>query len=391
MGSRPRGRLSDGNAKSQLLQVREQSMKMFEDMAGMGHERVLICSNPEVGLKAIIAVHSTVLGPGLGGVRMWPYKSFEEAMHDVLRLSRGMTYKAAAAGLNLGGGKAVIIGDPKKDKSEALFRCFGQYIGSLGGLYISAEDVGIDVEDCEIILTETRWVTGVSPAHGGSGDPSPVTAYGTLQGMKAAQRKLSGDTSLEGKTVAIQGLGSVGIWLASYLKEEGVKLFGCDLDEEATEQARSEHGVEIVPPDEIYDVDCDIFAPCALGAILNDDTIPRLKCRVVAGAANNQLDDEERHGQELAARDILYAPDFVINAGGLINVYNELTGNYNRDRALRMTRSIYLNMMRVFEIAGRDGVTTAVAADRLAEERIAKVRALGTRQWGRLIARNNHK
>jgi leucine dehydrogenase len=366
-------------------------MKMFEEIGQMGHERVLICSNPEVGLKAIIAVHSTTLGPGLGGVRMWNYSSYDEAMHDVLRLSRGMTYKAAAAGLNLGGGKAVILGDSKKDKSEALFRCFGQYVESLGGLYITAEDVGIDVEDCEVILTETRWVTGVSEAHGGSGDPSPVTAHGTLQGMKAASRRRFGTTSLAGRSVAIQGLGSVGLWLASYLKDEGVKLFGCDIDEEATVAASEEHGVEIVPTDQIYDVDCDIFAPCALGAILNDDTIPRLRCSIVAGAANNQLDDEERHGQELAGRDILYAPDFVINAGGLINVYNELTGNYNRDRALRMTRTIYLNLMRVWEIAEQQGVTTAVAADRLAEERIAKVRALGTRQWGRFLERNHNR
>jgi len=365
-------------------------MEMFAELAEMGHERVLVCSNPEVGLQAIIAVHSTTLGPALGGVRMWPYKSFEDAMRDVLRLSRGMTYKAAAAGLNLGGGKAVIVGDPKTDKSEALFRSFGQYVESLGGLYITAEDVGIDVEDCEIILTETRWVTGISPSHGGSGDPSPVTAFGTLQGMKAAARRKNGDVDLAGKAVAVQGLGSVGMWLASYLAEEGVKLFGCDIDEEATAQARDEHGVEIVPIDEIYDVECDIFAPCALGAVLNDDTIPRLRCEVVAGAANNQL-AEERHARELADRGILYAPDFVINAGGLINVYNELTGEYNQERALRMTRSIYLNMMRVFEIAEQAEITTADAADALAEERIANVRALGTRQWGRLIERNSHR
>jgi len=365
-------------------------MEMFAELAEMGHERVLVCSNPEVGLKAIIAVHSTTLGPALGGVRMWPYKSFDEAMQDVLRLSRGMTYKAAAAGLNLGGGKAVILGDSKKDKSEALFRSFGQYVESLGGLYITAEDVGIDVEDCEVILTETRWVTGISPVHGGSGDPSPVTAFGTLQGIKAAARRKNGDVDLGGKSAAIQGLGSVGMWLASYLAEEGVKLFGSDIDEEATAQARDDHGVEIVPIDEIYDVECDIFAPCALGSVLNDETIPRLRCEVVAGAANNQL-AEERHAKALADRGILYAPDFVINAGGLINVYNELTGDYNQERALRMTRSIYLNMMRVFEIAEQAGITTADAADALAEERIANVRALGTRQWGRLIERNSHR
>jgi leucine dehydrogenase len=365
-------------------------MELFDELVHMGHERVLVCSNPEVGLKAVIAVHSTVLGPGLGGTRMWPYKSTDEAIVDVLRLSRGMTYKAAAAGLNLGGGKAVIVGDPKKDKSEALFRAFGRAVDSLGGLYITAEDVGTDMEDMEIIFTETRWVTGVSPAHGGSGDPSPVTAYGVLQGMKAAARwefDNGADTVLSGRSVAIQGLGSVGYHLAGYLKDEGAKVFGCDIDSEVAERAAADHGVELVPADDIYDVDCDVFAPCALGAVLNDDTIPRLKCRIIAGAANNQLHDGDRHGRELNERGILYAPDFVINAGGLINVYNELTGNYNQERALRMTRGIYLNLMRVFEIAKRDGVSTAVAGDRVAEERISKIKAIGVRHWGRMIER----
>lgn len=360
-------------------------MEIFEELRESGHERVLICSNPDVGLKAIIAVHSTVLGPGLGGVRMYPYKSFDEALTDVLRLSKGMTYKAAAAGLNLGGGKAVIIADSKKDKSEALLRCFGQYVDSLNGLYITAEDVGTDMEDMEVILTETRWVTGKSPAHGGSGDPSPVTAYGTLQGIKAAANWKWDDPSLEGRSVAIQGLGSVGHHLARYLiDDEGARVVGSDIDPEKVETAR-ELGVEIVPPEEITAADCEILAPCAMGATLNDDTIPKLKCQIIAGAANNQLHHEERHGHALHERGILYAPDFVINAGGLINVYNELTGEYNQDRALRMTRTIYLNLTRVFEIAERDGVPTAEAADRVAEERIAQVKGLGTRQWGRLI------
>jgi leucine dehydrogenase len=359
---------------------------MFEQIEKMGHERVLICSNPEVGLEAIIAVHSTALGPGLGGCRMWKYDSDEEALTDVLRLSRGMTYKAAAAGLNLGGGKAVIIGDAKKDKSEALFRAFGRYVDSLGGLYITAEDVGTDTEDMELILTETPWVTGVSPSQGGSGDPSPVTAYGTLQGILASIKWHFDEPELEGRSVAIQGLGSVGHHLAQYLLERGAKVFGCDLDEDALEQA-GEMGVEIVPTDDIYDVDCDVFAPCALGAILNDETVPRLRCKIVAGASNNQLADEDRHGEMLQARGILYAPDFVINAGGLINVYNELLGDYNQERALRMTRGIYLNLTRVFEIAKRDALTTADAAERVAEERIATIQKLGTKHWGRMIRR----
>lgn len=362
---------------------------MFQQLAEMGHERVLFCSNPEVGLKAIIAVHSTVLGPGLGGLRMWPFKDPESALKDVLRLSRGMTYKAAAAGLNLGGGKAVILGDPKTDKSEALFRCFGRYVESLNGLYITAEDVGTDMEDMEIILTETRWVTGVSPAHGGSGDPSPVTAYGVLQGMKAAANWKYDDASLQNRSVAIQGLGSVGYYLAKYLGEEGAKILGSDIDSEKTDRAESELNVEIVPADEILEVDCDILAPCALGATLSEESIPQLRCAIVAGAANNQLEEEKRDGIALHERKILYAPDFVINAGGLINVYNELTGNYSQERALRMTRGIYLNLMRVFEISKTDGIPTYVAADRMAEERIATIKSLGARHWGRFI--RNHQ
>jgi leucine dehydrogenase len=359
-------------------------MDFFQQMVDMGHERVLFCSNPDVGLQAIIAVHSTVLGPGLGGTRMWPYASTEEAVVDVLRLSRGMTYKAAAAGLNLGGGKAVIIGDPKKDKSEALFRAFGRFVDSLGGLYITAEDVGTDMEDMERIALETRWVTGVSPAQGGGGDPSPVTAFGVLQGLKAAAQFRFGDAGLGRRSVAIQGLGSVGAYLAGYLKEEGARLFGCDIDAEAASRARREHGVEIVPPEEIFDVECDVFAPCALGGALGPQTIPRLRCSVVAGAANNQLADPDRDGPALEARGILYAPDFVINAGGLINVYNELVG-YHKERALRMTRGIQPNLMRVFETAAAHQIPTHVAADRVAEERIARIRSLRPQYWARAL------
>jgi leucine dehydrogenase len=361
-------------------------MELFQQMAGMGHERVLFCSNPEVGLQAIIAVHSTVLGPGLGGVRMWPYKSMDDALLDVLRLSRGMTYKSAAAGLHLGGGKAVILGDPKKDKSEELLRSFGRYVESLGGLYITAEDVGTDMEDMETVLTETRWVTGVSASNGGGGDPSPVTAFGVLLGIKAAVQWQLGDASLKGKTVAIQGLGSVGYHLARYLKDEGAKIFGADIDPEAIATAREELGVEIVPTAEILEVQCDVLAPCALGAVLNDRTIPKLRCKVVAGAANNQLEKEERDGQALHDRGILYAPDFVGNAGGLINVYNELQG-YNRDTAMRMARGIHNGMTRLFEIARAQSIPTYKAAERLAEERIARARGLGSRHWSRSISR----
>ena len=359
-------------------------MDFFQQMVEMGHERVLFCSNPDVGLEAIIAVHSTVLGPGLGGCRMWPYASTEEALTDVLRLSRGMTYKAAAAGLNLGGGKAVIIGDAKKDKSEELFRAFGRYVESLGGFYITAEDVGTNTDDMEVVQHETRWVTGLPPEMGGGGDPSPVTAFGTLQGIKAAVEHLHGD-ALKGRSVAVQGLGSVGYHLAKFLRDEGAKVFGADIDAEAIEKAR-ELGVEIVPTAEILEVECDVVAPCALGAVINDDSIPKLRCRIVAGAANNQL-KEDRHGQELHDRGILYAPDYVINAGGLINVYNELVG-YNREVAMRMARGIFANMARLFEISRTQSIPTYMAADRLAEQRIVRMKGLGGQHWVRTIKRH---
>jgi leucine dehydrogenase len=344
-------------------------MELFQQMADMGHERILFCSSPEVGFQAIIAVHSTVLGPGLGGVRMWPYKSMDEALTDVLRLSRGMTYKAAATGLNLGGGKAVILGDPKTDKNEALFRTFGRFVDSLGGLYITAEDVGTDVGDMEWIYTETPWVTGVSAAHGGSGDPSPVTAFGVLQGIKASNAFLGSD-SLAGRSVAIQGLGSVGYHLAKFLiEDEKAKVFGADVDAERIARAEG------------IGVESDVVAPCALGAILSEKTIPGLKCKIVAGAANNQLADEKRDGRALHERGILYAPDFVINAGGLINVYHELTG-YDRERAMRAARGIYNNMARVYEISRDQSIPTYQAADRLAEERIDRMKRMAPQHWG---------
>jgi leucine dehydrogenase len=358
-------------------------MQIFQQMTGMGHERLVFCSNPDVGLQAVIAIHSTVLGPGLGGARMWPYATLDQAVVDVLRLSRGMTYKAAATGINLGGGKAVIIGDPKRDKSEALMRAFGRFVDSLGGAYITAEDVGTDTDDMDRIAVETSWVTGVSPEHGGAGDPSPVTAFGVLQGIRATAQRLWGSPALTGKSIAIQGLGSVGGYLAAYLRDEGAKLFGCDIDSEATARA-ADTGVEIVPPDQIYDVACDIFAPCALGAILNDRTLPRLRVKAVAGGANNQLEEIDRHGRELAARGILYAPDFVINAGGLVHVYNELIG-YHKERALRMARGIFDNVSRAYAIAERDGIPPSEAGDRMAEERIAEIRALGPRHWDRAV------
>lgn len=347
-------------------------MSVFEAMASNGsHEQVVFCEDKRAGLRAIIAIHDTTLGPALGGLRMWPYKSEAEALRDVLRLSRGMTYKAAAAGLNLGGGKAVIIGDPRTDKSEALFRVFGRFVESLNGRYITAEDVGTSVHDMEYIFMETKYVTGVAPAHGGSGDPSPVTAFGVFQGMKAAMKTAFGSESFSGKHVAVQGLGNVGRHLTEHVVKAGARVTVTDIDEEKCEKAKRDFGATVVAPDAIYDVPCDVFSPNALGAVINDTTLPRLRCKVLCGGSNNQL-AEERHGMALREKGILYAPDFVVNAGGLINVYVEMEG-YVRDRALRMAEGIYNTTERVINISREQGITTAEAADRFAEERVEKI------------------
>ncbi|MEW6031306.1 MAG: Glu/Leu/Phe/Val dehydrogenase dimerization domain-containing protein [Bacillota bacterium] len=346
-------------------------MEVFVGMQKHGFEQVVFCYNESAGLKAIIAIHDTTLGPALGGLRMWPYATEEDAVFDVLRLARGMTYKAAAAGLNLGGGKAVIIADPRRDKSEALFRAFGRFVQSLGGRYITAEDVGTTVEDMDYIHMETDYVTGVSTAYGSSGDPSPATAFGVWRGMKACAKEAFGSESLAGKRVAIQGVGHVGQNLARHLYDEGARLVVSDINEEAVARARAEFRAEAVDPEAIYDVECDIFSPCALGAVLNPETIPRLKTRVVAGAANNQLLSDS-DGDTLHERGILYAPDYVINAGGLINVADELEG-YNRDRAFKKITGIYANIEKVIGISKRDRIPTYRAADRLAEERIGLI------------------
>lgn len=344
---------------------------IFETIDTTGHEQVVFCHNKDAGLKAIIAIHNTVLGPALGGLRMWPYKSEAEALDDVLRLSRGMTYKNAVAGLNIGGGKAVIIGDPARDKSEALFRAFGKFVDSLGGRYITAEDVGIDVNDMEFVYRETEYVTGVHQVHGGSGDPSPFTAYGTLQGLMATLNRAFGNEEVGKYSYAVQGLGHVGMEFVKLLRERGAKIFVTDINRQLVEQAVSEYGAEAVAPDEIYDVNCDVYSPCALGGTVNELTLPRLKAKVICGAANNQLANNAI-GDEVQRRGILYAPDYAVNAGGVMNVSLEIDG-YNRERAMRMMRTIYHNLSRIYEIADRDGIPTYKAADRMAEERIATI------------------
>jgi len=342
-------------------------MDLFEILHKKGHEEVVFCHNKDSGLKAIIAIHNTVLGPALGGLRMWPYESTNEALKDVLRLSRGMTYKAAVSGLNLGGGKAVIIGDPAKDKSEALFRSLGRFIDSLNGRYITAEDVSIDVNDMEYVYQETENVVGVHAVHGGSGDPSPFTALGTGQGVRASLNKVFGNEDVGSYSYAVQGCGHVGYEFVKLLRNEGAKVFVTDINEEAV-QACVDLGAEAVPIDDIYGVDADVFSPCALGAVINPDTIDKLKVKIVCGAANNQLATDDM-GDELEKRGILYAPDYAVNAGGLMNVSMEFAG-YNRERATRMTRTIYYNVGTIFKIADRDNITTWSAADRMAEERI---------------------
>src|SRR5690625_3786491 len=343
-------------------------MEIFTYMEKYDYEQLVFCQDENSGLKAIIAIHDTTLGPALGGTRMWTYDTEEAAIEDALRLAKGMTYKNAAAGLNLGGGKTVIIGDSKKDKNPEMFRAFGRYIQSLNGRYITAEDVGTTEEDMDLIHMETDYVTGVSKeSQGSSGNPSPVTGYGIYKGMKAAAKEVYGDESLEGKTVAVQGVGNVAYALCEHLHEEGAKIIVTDINNEAVSRAVEAFQAEAVDPEEIYDVDCDIYAPCALGATINDKTIPRLKADIIAGSANNQL-KESKHGDIIDEKGILYAPDYVINAGGVINVADELNG-YNQARAMKKVETIYDSLTKVFEIARRDHIPTHLAADRMAEER----------------------
>ena len=349
---------------------------IFKQMESKEHEELVFCHDQETGLKAIIAVHDTTIGPALGGCRMWNYETEEDALKDVLRLSRGMSYKAAIAGLNLGGGKAVIIGNSKKQKNELLFRSFGRFVQGLAGRYITAEDVGTSVKDMEWVRMETRYVTGISRALGGSGDPSPVTALGTCSGMKATVKKHLGKDTLYGLNIGIQGVGHVGYHLCNFLKKEGANLFVTDIDNKSIERVVNEFGANPIGLDDIYDADIDIYAPCALGATLNDDTIPRLRCSIVAGAANNQLKKESIHSQMLKDRDILYAPDYAINAGGLINVANEIDG-YNRDRAFRQAEDgIYDTLLAIYKRSEDDGVTTHAAALKVAEKRMEDVSKL---------------
>jgi leucine dehydrogenase len=349
-------------------------MTTLREMRARGHEQVVHLQDPNTGLRAIIAIHSTLLGPALGGIRMRPYETEEDALIDVLDLSRGMTYKAAAAGLNLGGGKAVIIGDPRTDKSEALFRAFGRFVDRLNGLFYTGEDVGVDIRDIEAVAMETKYVGGLPRGKGGGGDPSPITAYGVFQGMRACAAECWGSPSLRGRRIALQGLGKVGWNLALRLERAGATVIGCDADAARAQAARERLAITIVDPEAIYDVPADIFSPCALGGSISESTVPRLRVDVIAGSANNQILTASA-GEEVFRRGILYAPDYVINAGGLVNVYVEMNG-YDENRARQLTRAIYDRLRGLFAASREQGIATDVAADRLATDRLVAAAAV---------------
>lgn len=347
-------------------------MKLFDTLQTMGHEQVVLCSDPTTGLRAIVCIHDTSLGPALGGTRMWKYDNDEAAITDALRLSRGMTYKAAVSGVNLGGGKAVLIGDPRTEKSEAMFRAYGRMVETLRGRYITAEDVGTSVRDMEWIRMETKFVTGVG-GPGGSGDPSPVTALGVYSGMKASANLAWGSDSLSGKRVVVQGAGNVASHLVRHLTKDGAKVFVSDIYAEKAQALATETGATVIGSDDVFTTECDIFSPNALGAILNDDTIPQLSCAIVCGGANNQLQEEARHAKMVKERSIIYAPDYVVNSGGLMNVASEVEG-YDIDKVMRQAQSIYDITMNILVTARDRNILTIEASNAIAEDRLRKVR-----------------
>ncbi|HZW78308.1 MAG TPA: Glu/Leu/Phe/Val dehydrogenase dimerization domain-containing protein [Flavobacteriaceae bacterium] len=342
---------------------------VFGQLSFDDHEQIVFCYDKDTGLKAIIGIHNTVLGPALGGTRMWNYQSEWEALNDVLRLSRGMTYKSAVTGVDLGGGKAVIIGDAKTQKTPQLLKKFAEFVHSLGGKYITAEDVGMETDDMDLIRTVTPHVVGLSEAKGGKGNPSPITAYGVYMGMKASAKFTFGTDDLAGKTIFVQGVGHVGESLVKRISEEGANVYITDINREKLEYVRDKYGVKIYEGTDFYAEPMDIYSPCALGSTLNDDTIARLQAKVISGAANNQLTNEKRHGQMLRNKGITYAPDFLINAGGIINVYGEMK-NYGLDEAMRRTGNIYNTTLEILNYAKQNNITTYQAAFDVAQNRI---------------------
>lgn len=364
-------------AESQMPVNTTPESSIFSQLTNFGHQKLYFCNDPAIGLKAIIAIHDTTLGPALGGTRMWAYKTEVDALNDVLRLSKTMTYKASLSGLNLGGGSAVIIGDPRKDKTEALMRQFGRFIKNLNGEFITAEDMGTNPRDMEYIRMETQYVTGYPETIGGSGDPAPIAAKGVFMGIKACVKELYGNDTLAGRSVMVQGIGHVGESLVRLLRDENTKVYVTDINEERVRQVSKKYGAEPVSTNNIFDIDADIYAPCALGATINTSTIKKLKCAIIAGSANNQLEDEAIHGQMLLDKGILLAPDYVINAGGLMNCYSELMG-FSRKRTLQLTENIYEATRNILKLSKAENIPTIEAANRLAEKRIADIKKIKT-------------
>jgi leucine dehydrogenase len=356
---------------SEVIDVKDLSKinPVFGQLSFDNHEQIVFCNDKDTGLKAIIGIHNTVLGPALGGTRMWQYNNEWEALNDALRLSRGMTFKSAVAGLNLGGGKAVIIGDAKTQKTPELMRRFGEFVHSLSGKYITAEDIGMETSDMDLVRDVTPYVTGISESRGGAGNPSPITAYGVFVGMKAAAKYKYGSDVLEDKRVIVQGIGHVGESLVEHLTNEGAKVIITDINQERLEEVKAKYGAEIYTGEDIYTLDADIYAPCALGATINDSTINKLNVDIIAGAANNQLENEAVHGKILSEKGIVYAPDFVINAGGIINVYAELEG-YGKTEIMRKTENIYNTTLEIIKNAEANNVTTHAASLAIAKSRI---------------------
>lgn len=340
-----------------------------------GHEQLMVFGDASTGLRGAIAIHDTTLGPALGGLRIWSHATEQDAIMDVLRLSEAMTLKSAAAGLDLGGGKAIIMRNAARDKTEALLRSFGTKVNSLNGKYITTEDVGTTTADMQWVARESNYVTGLPLESGGSGDPSPMTSYGLYQGLLATAQYLWGSDDLSGMRVVLMGLGKVGNYLLPYLKGEGAVIYGTDIDQDRVERAQNQFGLVPLSPDEVFNYECDIFVPCALGGVLNDETIPQLRCKAVCGGANNQL-LEPRHADDLAARDILYAPDYIVNAGGVINVSHEIGRSYSAEEARRKTGQIYNTLTTVYENAKAESTSTDEAARRIALSRIDSVRKI---------------
>lgn len=343
-----------------------------EKMFTFDHEQVVFCQDAATGLKSIIAIHDTTLGPAVGGTRMWAYANEGEALTDALRLSRGMTYKNSLAGLNIGGGKAVIIGDARSQKNEALIRRYAKFVDSLGGKYITAEDVGISTKDMEYVKMETNHVVGLPEYYGGSGDPSPVTAYGVYMGMKASVKELTGNDSLSGKKVLVQGVGHVGEYLVEHLVKEGAEVMIADIYEDRIAEVTKRFGVKAVKPEDVYKQKMDIYSPCALGATVNDNTLAELSCSIICGSANNQLKDETVHGKAVMERGMIYAPDYLVNAGGIINCYWEMNG-YDRNAALAQAEGIYQTALNIFKKSKEENIPTYLAANKIAEARIAAI------------------